>query len=486
MLPGTTEPQPVPLRPADYADGGETMSFRQALTVVRRRALLILFMTAIGAGIGLFLAWDTPAMYTASAMLRMAGERQTLTGDEEEAKGLDPHRRPAALAHPAHPEPDRRGRGGGQPRPAAVQQDRGLLHRRSRSHQGRPAGGRRLGGAHLRRARRERPPGRPGGHRPLRPADQSRHRPVHGHGSAGGRDRDPRPHGPRSRRSAGWWAASAPPGGKRPTSSTSATSRKIPAWPSASSTPACRPSSRSACSGPGSAPAGAASSSPSSWPRPTARWPGPRPISAASGAGSSWPARRASSTRPRRRSSSWTPRWRSSRPTGRPSARCSSSSRAPTRATRDQALRALATSPAIAENPTVTGLYQNQLKYQQRLDSMTTGPWRGLEGQPRPGAAPGSVQEQPGSAGRGGRQPGPDHRCPHPRAHRPAQPHRRVDPDPPGHGRGGDAAGPAGELPSPAWATSCARTSRRPAWRRRSRPATSTSWRWPRCRPIPA
>src|SRR4051794_19637508 len=88
MLTGTTEAQPVPVRPADYADTGETMSFRQALTVVRRRALLILFMTAIGAGIGLFLAWDTPAEYTASAMLRMAGERQTLTGDEEEAKQL--------------------------------------------------------------------------------------------------------------------------------------------------------------------------------------------------------------------------------------------------------------------------------------------------------------------------------------------------------------------------------------------------------------
>jgi polysaccharide biosynthesis transport protein len=88
MLPGTTEPQHVPVRPAEYADGGETMSFRQALTVVRRRALLILLMTAVGAGIGLWLAWDMPASYTASAMLRMAGERQTLTGDNEEAPGL--------------------------------------------------------------------------------------------------------------------------------------------------------------------------------------------------------------------------------------------------------------------------------------------------------------------------------------------------------------------------------------------------------------
>jgi uncharacterized protein involved in exopolysaccharide biosynthesis len=88
MLPGTAEPQAAPWRPAEYADGGETMSFRQALTVVRRRALLILLMTAIGAGVGLYLAWDMPAYYTASAMLRMAGERQTLTGDEEESKAV--------------------------------------------------------------------------------------------------------------------------------------------------------------------------------------------------------------------------------------------------------------------------------------------------------------------------------------------------------------------------------------------------------------
>jgi polysaccharide biosynthesis transport protein len=86
MLPGTTQ---APMRPIEYAaEPGDTMSFRQALTVVRRRALLILFMTAIGAGIGLFLAWNTPAEYTASAMLRMAGERQTLTGDEDQDKQL--------------------------------------------------------------------------------------------------------------------------------------------------------------------------------------------------------------------------------------------------------------------------------------------------------------------------------------------------------------------------------------------------------------
>jgi succinoglycan biosynthesis transport protein ExoP len=41
-----------------------------------------------------------------------------------------------------------------------------------------------------------------------------------------------------------------------------------------------------------------------------------------------------------------------------------------------EALRALASSPALAENPTVHGYYQQLDTYQYRLDSMTTGPWR--------------------------------------------------------------------------------------------------------------
>lgn len=41
-----------------------------------------------------------------------------------------------------------------------------------------------------------------------------------------------------------------------------------------------------------------------------------------------------------------------------------------------EALRALASSPALAENPTVGNYYQQLNTYQYRLDSMTTGPWR--------------------------------------------------------------------------------------------------------------
>jgi tyrosine-protein kinase Etk/Wzc len=61
------------------------MSFRQALAVVRRRFQLILVVTACGAAFGLFLASREPTTYKASAMLRLAGERQTLTGVAEEA-----------------------------------------------------------------------------------------------------------------------------------------------------------------------------------------------------------------------------------------------------------------------------------------------------------------------------------------------------------------------------------------------------------------
>ena len=49
----------------------------------------------------------------------------------------------------------------------------------------------------------------------------------------------------------------------------------------------------------------------------------------------------------------------SSRPTVRPSARCWSGSRPTTRTQRREALRALATSPAMADNPAIGGLYSS-------------------------------------------------------------------------------------------------------------------------------
>ncbi len=84
-LPGNTEP---PLHPIDSTPAGDTISFRQVLAVLRRRFQLILAMTLVGASIGLFLASREPPSYSAHAMLRFAGERRALTGDEDQAPGL--------------------------------------------------------------------------------------------------------------------------------------------------------------------------------------------------------------------------------------------------------------------------------------------------------------------------------------------------------------------------------------------------------------
>src|SRR3954452_5179026 len=85
MLPGHVEP---PMHRIDAPESGDSVSFRQILTVLRRRYQLILAMTLVGASIGLFLASREPPTYHAGAMLRFAGERRALTGDNEEAPGL--------------------------------------------------------------------------------------------------------------------------------------------------------------------------------------------------------------------------------------------------------------------------------------------------------------------------------------------------------------------------------------------------------------
>ncbi|MEP6688395.1 MAG: polysaccharide biosynthesis tyrosine autokinase [Gemmatimonadales bacterium] len=86
-LPGSTEP---PFRPIEVAPAGDSVTFRQMLTVLRRRFQLIVAMTLVGASIGLFLASREPPAYSAGAMLRFAGERRALTGDADQATGLNP------------------------------------------------------------------------------------------------------------------------------------------------------------------------------------------------------------------------------------------------------------------------------------------------------------------------------------------------------------------------------------------------------------
>lgn len=95
QLPGSVEPPMSPMRAVEYAEPAGTVSFRQAVTVFRRRYLLILAMAVLGSAVGLFIASTSPMTYKASAMLRLAGERQTLTGKDEEAapnlaRTLDP------------------------------------------------------------------------------------------------------------------------------------------------------------------------------------------------------------------------------------------------------------------------------------------------------------------------------------------------------------------------------------------------------------
>jgi polysaccharide biosynthesis transport protein len=79
LLPGQFEPAP---RQVDIGETAGMVSFRQALTVVRRRFQLILAITACGAALGLFLASQEPTTYRASAMVRLSSERQALTRTE--------------------------------------------------------------------------------------------------------------------------------------------------------------------------------------------------------------------------------------------------------------------------------------------------------------------------------------------------------------------------------------------------------------------
>jgi Mrp family chromosome partitioning ATPase/uncharacterized protein involved in exopolysaccharide biosynthesis len=64
--------------------GGDSLSLGQIFGVVRRRYRLILLMTLLGIGGGLYLAVKTPASYRAMATIRLAGERAALTGSIEE------------------------------------------------------------------------------------------------------------------------------------------------------------------------------------------------------------------------------------------------------------------------------------------------------------------------------------------------------------------------------------------------------------------
>ncbi len=78
LLSGAVTP-PTPVGPGR----SETVSIGQVLTVLRRRYRLVLLTTALGAAGGAYLASREPPTYLASAVLRMAGERRAMTGNME-------------------------------------------------------------------------------------------------------------------------------------------------------------------------------------------------------------------------------------------------------------------------------------------------------------------------------------------------------------------------------------------------------------------
>ncbi|MGH7498785.1 MAG: Wzz/FepE/Etk N-terminal domain-containing protein, partial [Gemmatimonadales bacterium] len=77
MLPGSVAPAP-----GDHG-AAQTISLSHMVGVLRRRWRVILTMTAVGAAVGAFLAARQPPTYEARALIRLAGERRQLTGNME-------------------------------------------------------------------------------------------------------------------------------------------------------------------------------------------------------------------------------------------------------------------------------------------------------------------------------------------------------------------------------------------------------------------
>jgi tyrosine-protein kinase Etk/Wzc len=69
--------------------GSDSLSLGQIFGVLRRRYRLVLALTLLGVGAGAYLAARAPASYKATAVLRMAGERKALTGEIEPTPELD-------------------------------------------------------------------------------------------------------------------------------------------------------------------------------------------------------------------------------------------------------------------------------------------------------------------------------------------------------------------------------------------------------------
>jgi Mrp family chromosome partitioning ATPase/uncharacterized protein involved in exopolysaccharide biosynthesis len=83
-------PGPAQFDSGSYeSQGGDSISFGHFFGVLRRRYRLVLVLTLLGLGIGAYLAAKSPASYKAVAVLRLAGERRALTGEIEPTPELD-------------------------------------------------------------------------------------------------------------------------------------------------------------------------------------------------------------------------------------------------------------------------------------------------------------------------------------------------------------------------------------------------------------
>ena len=83
LLPGSTVPAGPSPSVAPQSERSGEISFGQVFGVLRRRYKLVLLAAVLGAGVGAFLAAREPATYSARSVLRVAGERASLTGGME-------------------------------------------------------------------------------------------------------------------------------------------------------------------------------------------------------------------------------------------------------------------------------------------------------------------------------------------------------------------------------------------------------------------
>ncbi len=78
--PPQLSPGPSQMNGQHEGQPGDTTSLRHILAVLRRRYRLIMLLTLVGVAVGAYLAARTPSSYRASATMRLAGERRALTG----------------------------------------------------------------------------------------------------------------------------------------------------------------------------------------------------------------------------------------------------------------------------------------------------------------------------------------------------------------------------------------------------------------------